>query len=76
MLLALLIIGIAWALSRRRVPFALGSAAIFTAWWFLAFLTIGQLPMLTFGSAVALLVVATAIFYAVLQYARMLALRK
>ena len=75
-MLALLIIYIAWALSRRRVSFALGSAIIFTAWWFLAFLTIGQLPVLSFGSAIAVLVVATAIFYAVLQYGRMLVLRK
>ncbi|MDP2665860.1 MAG: hypothetical protein Q8P23_04520 [bacterium] len=75
-MLALLIIYIAWALSSRRVSFAIGSAVIFTAWWFLAFLTIGQLPVLSFGSAVAVFIVATAVFYGLLQYGRMLVLRK
>lgn len=73
-LLALLIIYSAWALSLRRLSFAFGSAIVFTAWWFLAFLTIGQLPVLSFGSAVAVLVVATVVFYAILQYGRMLVL--
>lgn len=75
-LLALLIIGVSWALSKRRISFALGSAVVFTSWWFLAFLTIGQLPVLSFGSAVALLVLATAVFYALLQYGRFLVLHK
>ena len=74
--LSLLTIYGAWALSKHRISFALGSAIIFTAWWFLAFLTIGQLPVFSFGSAVAVFVVATAVFYAVLQYGRMLVLRK
>lgn len=74
--LSLLIIYVSWALSRHRIPFAFGSAIVFTAWWFLAFLTIGQLPALSFGSSVALLVLATGVFYAVLQYGRFLALRK
>ena len=73
--LALLIIGISWSLSRRRISFAYGSAIVFTAWWFLAFLSTGQLPGLSFGAAVALLLVTTVIFYALLQYARMLSLR-
>ena len=72
-LLALLIIGISWALSRRRGSFALGSAIIFTSWWFLSYLTLGWLPSASFGSAVALLVVATAIVYALLYYVRFLA---
>lgn len=75
-LLALLIIGVSWTLSRHRISFALGSAIIFAAWWFLAFLTIGQIPVLSFGAAVALFVLATAIFYAILQYGRFLALHK
>lgn len=74
--LALLIIGTSWALSRRFISFALGSAIVFTAWWFLAFLTIGQLPVLSFGAALFALVVATALFYALLQYSRFLVLRK
>ena len=71
--LALLIIGVSLALSRRRISFALGSAIVFTAWWFLAYLTIGWLPVLPFGSAVALLVVATAVVLALLHYVRLLA---
>ena len=72
-LLALLIIGISWALSRRHVSFALGSAIIFTSWWFLSYLTLGWLPTQSFGSAVALLVVATAVVYALFHYIRFLA---
>lgn len=73
--LALLIIGISWALSRHRVSFVFGSAGVFTAWWFLAYLSLGRLPALSFGAAVALFVVATAMFYAVLQAGRFLVLR-
>lgn len=75
-LLSLLIIGVAWALSKRRITFTFGSAIIFTAWWFLAYLMLGQLPGLSFGSAIALFVLATFIFYALLQYGRFLILRK
>ncbi len=74
--LALLIILISWALSRRRISFALGSAIVFTAWWFLAYLTLGQLPPLSFGAAVAFFIVATVIFYALLEYGRFLSLHK
>lgn len=71
--LALLIIGASLALSRRRISFAFGSAIVFTAWWLLAYLTIGWLPALSFGAAVALFVVATAVVSALLHYARLLA---
>ena len=74
--IALLVISAAWALSKHHLSFAFGSAIIFTGWWFLLFLTIGQLPVFSYGSAVAFLVVATVIFYALLQYGRFLALRK
>jgi len=74
--LSLLIIGVSWALSRQHVSFALGSAAIITAWWLLAYLTLGQLPIFFFGSAIALYVVLTAIVYVVLRYIRILALHK
>lgn len=73
--LSLLIICTTWALSRKRISFSFGSAIVFTAWWFLAYLTIGWLPPLSFGSAVALLVLATAVFYVFLHYGRFLALR-
>lgn len=72
-MLALLIIGISWALSRKKISFAAGSAIIFTSWWFLSYLTLGWLSPLTFGSAVALLVVATTVTYALFHYIRLLA---
>lgn len=71
-MLALLIIGIYWGLSRRHISFPLGSATAFTAWWFLAYLTIGWLATSSFGSAVALLVVATAVMSVILHYIRLL----
>jgi hypothetical protein len=71
-LFALLIVYVSWALSRNRISFALGSAIAFTAWWFLAYLTLGLFPTLSFGATVAFFVVATVIFYGVLSYARML----
>ncbi len=71
-LLALLVIYASWALSRGRISFALGSAVVFTGWWFLAYLALGFFPNLSFGGAVALYVVAVAIFYGLLRYARFL----
>lgn len=70
---ALIVVYVSWALSRKRISFALGSAIAFTGWWFLAYLTLGWLPPLAFGTTVAFFIVATAVFYAILQYARMLA---
>lgn len=70
--LVLIVIGISWALSRRHISFAFGSAAVFTAWWFLAYLTLGRLPPLSFGAAVAFFIVATMIFYGLLQGVRTL----
>lgn len=70
--LALLVTGVTWALSRKKISFALGSALVFTGWWFLVFLTLGKLPALTFGAAAALFVVSTAILYGVLRYLRFL----
>lgn len=71
-LLALLIISVSWALSRRRISFVCGSALIFTAWWFLLFLTSGQLPVATFGAMVAYYLVGGALFFALLHFSRML----
>lgn len=68
--LALLIIGVSWALSRKHISFSLGSASLFTAWWFLVYLSFGWLP-LSYGAAVMSFIVATAIFYAVLHYMRL-----
>lgn len=71
--LAFIVILFSWALSRRHISFALGSAVAFTGWWFLVFLTLGQIPPLTFGATIAFFVVAAAIFYFFLQFARHLA---
>jgi hypothetical protein len=70
MLLSLAVIAASWALARRKIPFALASGSAFTAWWYLAFLTLGQAPYLSLGAAIALYVVATAIISAVLYFAR------
>jgi hypothetical protein len=72
-LLALLIVYIAWALAHKRLSFTLGSTLAFTAWWFLAYLMIGMVPPLSFGAITAFFIVAAGIFYGLLQYARMLA---
>ncbi len=73
MFLAGVTVYVSWALSRKHVSFALGSAILFTTWWFLAYLTTGWMSPLSFGAANAFFIVATAIFYVILQYARMLA---
>jgi hypothetical protein len=70
MTLALLIVWGTWALSRKRVRFSYGSALVFTGWWFLAYLTLGWLPGLSYGSAVAAFVVIGVLFYALLQSGR------
>ncbi len=74
--LSLLIVWASWALSRGRISFSYGSAILFSAWWFLSYLTLGWLPTLTLGSAVAAFVIVTALFYALLQSTRFLFARK
>ncbi len=74
--LALLIISVSWALSRKSISFALGSASIFTAWWFLVYLSFGWIPPMSFGATVMSFVIATALFYGILHYARLLATPK
>ena len=69
-LLALLVIVLSWLLSKRALSFALGSAAIFTGWWFLAYLALGWMPSLSFGAAVSIYVVVTAVVFAWLHYLR------
>jgi hypothetical protein len=70
--LSLLIVAVTWALSRKRLPFSIGSASAFTAWWFLAYLALGKLPALSFGASVGLYIVATVVLYALLRYTRFL----
>lgn len=74
--LALLVTTLAWALSRRHLSFALTTAAIFTGWWFLLYLALGRLPALTFGASVALFVIVTALFYAILHASRSVAIKR
>lgn len=71
--LALLVIAFSWALSRRRAPFALSSAAVFSGWWFLTFISLNRAAEITFGEGVAFYVVTTAVLYAILRYLRLLA---
>lgn len=71
-LLGLLIVYVAWALAHRHLSFSSGSALTFSAWWFLAYLAIGLVPPLSFAAMTAFFVVATGVFYGILQYARML----
>jgi len=73
-LLILLVIGISWALARKQISFALGSAISFAAWCFLTYLTLGLLPMISFSAALALFIVSVAVFYSALYYIRLLAL--
>lgn len=70
--LALIILGASWALSRRRISSAFGSALAFTAWWILFLLAFQQLPLASFGAAAALFVVSAAIFYGVFTVHRLL----
>jgi hypothetical protein len=72
MTLALLIIGLSWALARHYLSFSLGSAATLSAWWLLAYATLGQLPI-SFGAAIALYIVLTAVLFVVLHSIRLLA---
>jgi FtsH-binding integral membrane protein len=75
-ILAFIVVIVSWTLSRHKISFALGSATLFTAWWFIAYLTIGKLSLLTFGASAAFFVVATAIFYAILESVRFFVLDK
>jgi len=74
--LTLLTIGISWALARKNIHHTLGSAAAFSAWWFLLYLTLGQLPSLSFGAAAALYVVLVVVIYGVFYFVRFLTLHK
>lgn len=71
-IIALVVIYASWALSRKKLSFAMGSALAFAGWWFIAFLFLGRIPGLSFGAMVAFFVVSAVIFYYVLRYARLL----
>lgn len=67
-----LILGASWSLSRKYLSFMVASAVVFTAWWFLVYLTFGQLPTTSFGSTIAFFAVATALISIVLHGSRRL----
>jgi hypothetical protein len=75
MILSLVVIVVSWALSRKHVSFALGSAVLFAGWWSLVFLATGQIPPLAFGASVGFFVVVVGVFYAMLRYVRFAAVR-
>jgi len=66
MVLSLIVIGVSWALSHKHMSFFVATAIAFTAWWFLVYLTFGQLPTDTFGATMAFFVVAAVIFSGIL----------
>ena len=72
MTLALVVIWASWALSKRRLPFWLGSAIIFTGWWMIALLAFGRFPNIGYGPTILFTIVAGGIIAAVLAYARSL----
>lgn len=72
MALVFVIIYASWAMSKRIISFTLGSAAVFSAWWYVALLVFGKMPALSFGASLALYAVSTAILFGLLLYARML----
>ena len=76
MVISCLVIGTSWALSRKLISFALGSAIVFAGWWFLLYLTLGSVNMHSFGAAIALYVVMAGVFYGILHYIRFLATRR
>lgn len=73
---ALLIIGAAWALAKKHLTYAAGSALMFAGWWFLLYFNLGWLPLLSWSAAIAFFTVASVVFYALLTGARHFALRK
>lgn len=75
MLLALSVVVVAWALSRHRVSFAYGSAIIFSGWWYLAFLTLGMIPIVSLSVAIAAFVITTSMFYGLLKIGRFVVLK-
>ena len=70
--LMFLLIYASWARSKKKLSFPLASAIIFSAWWFVLYFSFGQIPALSLAATFVFFVVATAVFYGTLQYARML----
>ena len=64
-LCALFVIGISWALARKRISHTLGSTLVFTGWWFLSYISLGLFPTISFGGSLAFFIVSAALFYGV-----------
>lgn len=75
MLLSLAVIIVSWMLSRKHVSFTFGSAVVFSAWWLIAYIAFGLMPMLSFGAAIAYFIFITALLYAMLYYVRFILAR-
>jgi hypothetical protein len=69
--LTLLIIFVGWLLSKRRIPWWLGSTAVLTAWWMLLFIDLGSFNTSGFLDLLFTYVLVTALVAGVLSYLRM-----
>lgn len=76
MIFAFIIIGASWAMARKVTTVSRGSVVAFTAWWFLAFLTLGQLPISSIGASVAAFIMAVLLFGIVFVATRHLTKRR
>ncbi len=70
MISSFIIIGASWAMARQVLTVTRGSIVAFTAWWFLAFLTLGQMPITSFSASLASFGIALLLFGIVLSAAR------
>jgi hypothetical protein len=69
-LLASTIIGVSWAFSREVLPFAEGSIVAFSAWWFLFYLTSGQMSVTSLGAMISFFILATGLLMLMVKGAR------
>jgi len=76
MIFAFVIIAASWAMARKAVSVTKGSVVAFTAWWFLALLTLGRLPITSIEGGVASFLIALLLFGLVISANRHLARRK
>lgn len=70
--LTLLVILMSWVMSRRYLSLAIGSAISFTAWWFLLYLTTGQLTTGTVAATATYFAIAAVLVFIILQVGRRL----
>ncbi len=70
MIFAFIIIGATWGMARKTVAFTRGSMIAFAAWWFLAYLTLGMLPIASLQAGFAAFIAALVLFAIVLYASR------